>query len=180
MEKYLSVLKRSRLFAGITESEITAMLQCLSAAVRIYDKGDCVLRRGETVSSVAMLLEGSIHIQKEDYWGNLSILSEIAPGEIFGEVYACLGNEEMLNSAVAVQTSRVLFLDMKRVITMCPSACRFPWEVNSEPAVSHGLEKQDAGRKAGAYGPPYHAGKIAVLSVRAVIKSRLPVFLHSL
>lgn len=125
MEKYLSVLKRSRLFAGITESEITAMLQCLSAAVRIYDKGDCVLRRGETVSSVAMLLEGSIHIQKEDYWGNLSILSEIAPGEIFGEVYACLGNEEMLNSAVAVQTSRVLFLDMKRVITMCPSACRF-------------------------------------------------------
>ena len=39
MEKYLSVLKRSRLFAGITESEITAMLQCLSAAVRIYDKG---------------------------------------------------------------------------------------------------------------------------------------------
>ena len=125
MEKYLSVLKRSRLFAGITESEITAMLQCLSAAVRIYDKGDCVLRRGETVSSVAMLLEGSIHIQKEDYWGNLSILNEITEGEVFGEVYACLGNEELLNHAVAVKPSVVLFMDVNRVLTVCPSACRF-------------------------------------------------------
>lgn len=125
MEKYLSVLKHARLFQGISEQEIMAMLKCLDAATHSYEKGDCVFRRGETITSVALLLEGDIHIQKEDYWGNLSILSEISPGELFGEVYACLGDQEMTNSAVAVKPSRVLFLDMKRILTMCPSACQF-------------------------------------------------------
>lgn len=55
----------------------------------------------------------------------MSILSEISAGEIFGEVYACPGNEEILNNAVAVRQSTVLFLDINRILTVCPSACRF-------------------------------------------------------
>ena len=74
---------------------------------------------------MALLLEGCIHIQKEDYWGNLSILSEISEGQIFGEVYACLGSDEILNNAVAVKPGKVLFLDVKRILTMCLSACQF-------------------------------------------------------
>ena len=72
-----------------------------------------------------MLLEGSIHIQKEDFWGNLSILNKISEGEIFGEVYACLGRDEILFNAVAQKPCTVLFLDVNRVLTMCPSACQF-------------------------------------------------------
>ena len=125
MEKYITLLKNSKLFQGIDGKEITSMLGCLSAVRRKYRKGEMVFRRGERIDSVALLLEGSIHIQKEDYWGNLSILNEIAEGEIFGEVYACLGSEEILNNAVAVKDSEVLFLDVKRILTMCPSACPF-------------------------------------------------------
>ena len=125
MKEYMPLFKRSRLFQGIQEEEIAAMLRCLSASTRSYQKGDCVFRRGEQISSVAMLLEGCVHIQKEDYWGNLSILNEISRGEVFGEVYACLGNEEMANNAIAVKPSTVLLLDVKRVLTMCSSACRF-------------------------------------------------------
>ena len=125
MEKYITLLRNSKLFQGIDEKEITSMLGCLSAVRRNYHKGETVFQRGERIDSVALLLEGSIHIQKEDYWGNLSILNEIAEGEIFGEVYACLGSEEILNNAVAVKDSEVLFLDVKRILTMCPSACPF-------------------------------------------------------
>lgn len=125
MKKYLSLLKNSKLFQGISENELLFMLNCLSAVTRSYQKGEYIFTRGERIDSVALLLEGCIHIQKEDYWGNLSILSEISEGEIFGEVYACLGNEEMLHNAVAVKPSEVLFLDVKRILTMCPSACQF-------------------------------------------------------
>ena len=55
MKKHLHIIKNSRLFAGITEGEIEAMLQCLSAAVKIYKKGDIIYRAGENISSVAML-----------------------------------------------------------------------------------------------------------------------------
>ena len=125
MKKYLQLFRHSKLFDGIMEAEMEPMLKCLSAASRSYQKGECVFWRGEPITSVAMLLEGCIHIRKEDYWGNLSILNEISEGEVFGEVYACLGNDEILNDAVAVKPSVVLFLDINRILTMCPSSCRF-------------------------------------------------------
>ena len=125
MEKYLPLLKNAGLFQGIAETEIQDMLKCLSASKCIYQKGEYIFRRGEPITAVAMLLEGCVHIQKEDYWGNLSILSEISEGELFGEVYACLGGDEILNHAVAVKQSAVLFMDINRILTVCPSACRF-------------------------------------------------------
>lgn len=125
MKKYFDLLKRTKLFYGITETEMESILKCLSATRCCYQKGDYVFQRGERITTVAMLLEGCIHIRKEDFWGNLSILSEISEGELFGEVYACLGNDEILNNAVAVKQSVVLFLDVNRILTMCPSACRF-------------------------------------------------------
>ena len=90
MKKYFQTVKNSKLFTGITEAEIEAMLQCLSASVKTFKKGDIIYRAGENIHSVAMLLEGNIHIQKEDFWGNLSILDAVSPGELFGEVFACL------------------------------------------------------------------------------------------
>lgn len=125
MKKYLNILKNTKLFYGITESEIESMLECLSASAHCYQKGEAVFCSGEHVRAVAVLLEGCIHIQKEDYWGNLSILNEISEGEIFGEVYACLGNDKILNNAVAIKQSVVLFLDVGRILAMCPSSCRF-------------------------------------------------------
>ena len=125
MKKYTALIKNSILFRDMEEAEIQSILNCLSADRRIYRKGEYIFRRGDCVSGVAMLLEGCIHIQKEDYWGNLSILSEISQGEVFGEVYACLGNEKILNNAVAVTQCTVLFMDIGRMLTMCPSACQF-------------------------------------------------------
>lgn len=125
MEKYLKLLENSSLFKGVGETELRSVLTCLKAYWRTYQKGGCVFRRGDRITAVALLLEGAVHIRKEDYWGNLSILDEIEAGEVFGEAYACLNDGEMQNDAVAVKDSRVLFLDVKRVLTICSSACRF-------------------------------------------------------
>ena len=125
MKKYIHTIKNSKLFTGITESEIEAMLQCLSASLKTYKKGDIIYRAGENISSVAMLLDGSVHIQKEDYWGNWSILDSISPGELFGEVFACLENEPMAYNAEAVKDCAVLMLDVQRVLTTCTNACKF-------------------------------------------------------
>ena len=67
MKKYSELLSNAGLFRGIKDNEIEAMIDCLSATVRHYQKGDFVFHRGECITSVAMLLEGCIHIQKEDY-----------------------------------------------------------------------------------------------------------------
>ena len=125
MKKYIPVLKRTKLFAGVGDEEITSMLSCLAASLRRYKKGEYVLREGERLSDILVLAEGGLHIQRDDYWGNRSILGYIGVGEIFGEAYVAPESGTLLNDVIAVEDSSVFFFDVKRVITTCSSACRF-------------------------------------------------------
>lgn len=125
MKKYISILKRTQLFAGVGDDEIVSMLSCLGAKLRTYKKGEYVLRQGEYLSDIIVLVEGNLHIQKDDYWGNRSILGQIAVGEMFGESYIAPQSGAILNDVVAVSDSTVIYFDVKKIITSCSSACRF-------------------------------------------------------
>ena len=125
MKKYIPVLKRTKLFSGVGEEDISSLLSCLGARKKEYKKGEYILREGEHISDIFILVEGKIHIQKDDYWGNRSILSVISVGEMFGEGYAAPESGALLNDVVAVEDSSVIFFDVKRILTTCSSACRF-------------------------------------------------------
>ena len=125
MKKYIPVLKRTKLFSGVGEEDIASLLSCLGARKKEYKKGEYILREGEHISDIFILVEGKIHIQKDDYWGNRSILSVISVGEMFGEGYAAPESGALLNDVVAVEDSSVIFFDVKRTLTTCSSACRF-------------------------------------------------------
>ena len=125
MKKYIPILKRTKLFSGVGEEDIASLLSCLGARKKEYKKGEYILREGEHISDVFILVEGKIHIQKDDYWGNRSILSVISVGEMFGEGYAAPESGALLNDVVAVEDSLVIFFDVKRILTTCSSACRF-------------------------------------------------------
>ncbi len=125
MKKYIPILKRTQLFAGVSEDEIAAMLSCLDARVRTYQKGETVLRQGEHISCITVLAEGNLHIQRDDFWGSRSIIQQIGVGEMFGEAYMTPESGAILNDVVAAADSTVIFFDVKRIITTCSSACRF-------------------------------------------------------
>ena len=125
MEKYLSVLRKTRLFAGVEEQEIKAMLSCLNAVMQTYQKGETVLHQGEYINRLMVLASGLVHIQKDDYWGNRSIVSAITPGGMFGESYLSPGSGALANDVVAVEESTVIFFDVTRLLSVCSSACRF-------------------------------------------------------
>ena len=125
MKKYIPVLQKTKMFAGVKDEDISAVLSCLGARLYHYKKGEYVLRQGEHLSDITVLLEGSLHIQKDDYWGNRSILGQITAGEMFGEAYAAPDSDALQNDVVAVEDSAVIFFDVKRILTTCPSACRF-------------------------------------------------------
>ena len=125
MKKYIPILKRTKLFSGVGEEDISSLLSCLGARKKEYKKGEYILREGEHIRDIFILVEGKIHIQKDDYWGNRSILSVISVGEMFGEGYAAPESGALLNDVVAVEDSSVIFFDVKRILTTCSSACRF-------------------------------------------------------
>lgn len=123
MKRYSEILKNTKLFMGMTDSEIDSVLLCMSALKHDFQKGEYIFRIGEKATMIALLISGSIHIQREDYWGNLSILSKVSTGELFGEPYAVINNETVTNNAIAVEQSTVLFLNINHFFTVCPHAC---------------------------------------------------------
>ena len=125
MKKYISILQRSQLFAGVGEANIEAMLDCLSANLRDYKKGEYVLREGERVDNVMLLASGSLNIQKDDFWGNRSIVNHISAGEMFGEAYIAPESGPILNDVIALEDSVVMFFDFRKILTVCSSACKF-------------------------------------------------------
>ena len=125
MKKFIPILKKTQLFMGVSEEEIGSMLSCLDTRLREYKKGEYVFRQGEHLTGIMVLADGELHIQQDDYWGNRSIVSRIAPGEMFGEAYVAPESGAIPSDAVATQDSTVLFFDVRRLLTVCSSACRF-------------------------------------------------------
>ncbi|MDD6071963.1 MAG: Crp/Fnr family transcriptional regulator [Clostridiales bacterium] len=125
MKQYIPTLKRTKLFAGVNDDEISAMLDCLQAKLLSYKKGDYVFRQGEPIDKITVLLEGKLLIQKDDFWGNRSIVNVIDIGEMFGEAYVAPESKTILNDVIADADSVVIFFDIRKIITVCPSACDF-------------------------------------------------------
>ncbi len=123
MKKYLNVLKGTKLFEGVAEAEIEAMLGCLNAREKHFDEGGFVYSQGDRVDRISVLAEGRLHVQSDDYWGNRSIITAVSPGEMFGQAY--LAGEAITNDVIAVESSTVITFDANRVLTTCSSACRF-------------------------------------------------------
>ena len=121
----ISVLKKSPLFRDIDDIELSSMLGCISTKTLKYKKGEFVFRTGEKITLIGMVLSGSVHIIKEDFWGNRNIIGEASQSDVFGEAYACSTNEVLEISVVAAENSEIIFFDINKVIKVCGSACSF-------------------------------------------------------
>ncbi len=125
MKKYIPILKRTRLFSGISEEEINKMINCLQAKKCSYKKDEYIFHQGDHIDNLMVLVEGQLYIQRDDYWGNRSIINIVTAGDMFGESYAASHSNTLINDIIAVEDCTVIFFDVKRVITVCPNACRF-------------------------------------------------------
>ena len=123
MREFLPVIRSAQLFSGISEEELSTVLSCLHAEQKDFSKEVFVLRAGDAADSIGLVLSGSVLIIQEDIWGNRNILSKAGPGQTFAAAYACAPGSVLKVSVAAETPATVLFLNVKRVLTMCPSAC---------------------------------------------------------
>lgn len=125
MKPYLPLLRTTPLMEGLTDGEIEEILRCLSAVERSFGRGETLFRAGEPLGTMGLVLEGEVCLEKADFWGNRSLLAQVGPGEIFGEVYACEPGRPLHVNVVAGEAGKVLLLDVERVLRTCTNACPF-------------------------------------------------------
>lgn len=109
MEKYISVLKKSIIFNGLSDEEIRATLIDLTPKKISYEKGNFIIRNGDIIKSFGIMISGKAIVIKEDFWGNRSVISELLSGDIFAETFACLKNSIAEISVEALEKTEVMF-----------------------------------------------------------------------
>ena len=118
-------LLQTSVFSGITTEEIKDMLSCLSAREVTFGKDEIIFSYGKHLTSIGIVLDGCVHILKEDFWGNANLMSECQAGDIFGEAYAINASAPLEMNIFSAADSRILFLEVNKILTVCSSACEF-------------------------------------------------------
>ena len=161
MEVSTALLLRTPLFRGIPQEALPALLEGLGARKRRCGRGEVVLRRGERADRLGLVLSGTLHIVKEDFWGSRTIVGLARSGEVFAEAYACLGGEPLEVAVLAAADAEVLFLNSVQALSCArPGAAEFTRNLLTI------LAESDPHPEDWPHGPPHHPGQAAQLSVR--------------
>ncbi len=113
------------LFEGIQEKDLEKLLFCIKSFKKEFDKSEAIILEKDKVPYVGIVLSGSVHILKEDIWGNSTLLAYVGKGELFGENFAVRKIQESSVTFVAATKTRVLFLAANNIIHTCPNSCGF-------------------------------------------------------
>ncbi len=125
MEKYFTILSKNPLFAGISQEDLSSLMHCLSAWVEEFPKGAPVFLEGDSATHIGFVLEGAVQIVWDDLYGNRSLLTQTEEGELFAEAYAAANVDTMPLSGYAAQDSKIMWLECRRMLTVCTNACGF-------------------------------------------------------
>lgn len=118
-----SFLAKTNLFRGTSGEEIASMLTCLQAVQKNYAKNDVIYHAGTVISSLGIVLSGSVFIENDDFWGNKNVLDLITPGQVFAEAYASIPGEPLMYNVVAYEAAEILFLNVQKLLQVCPNSC---------------------------------------------------------
>ncbi len=125
MKRIFEAIKDNSLFNNIGYNDFENMFNCIEAHTKRFKKNEVILLSDDTVRFVGLILSGSVKVIKEDISGNRNILTELSQSEIFGEVFACAGVERSPVTVEATEDSEILFINFKKIISVCSSACDF-------------------------------------------------------
>lgn len=125
MEKYFDLILQNPLFAGISVESLRSLMGCLAARTQTYSKGAPVFIEGDPAGFIGFVLEGAVQIVRDDFYGNRSLLMVAEQGETFGESFACANVKTMPLSGLAAQDCTILWLECKRMLSVCTNACGF-------------------------------------------------------
>jgi len=122
---FSDLLKSIGLFRGIEAASLQSMLSCLNAKTQSLKKGKFVLLAGNKPEFAGIVLSGQLHIIREDFDGNRSIVAAIRPGGIFAEALCCAGVSESPVTVVTAEDSIIMKLGIARILKTCPNSCSF-------------------------------------------------------
>ena len=123
MEKYYNQIKNSPVFFGINEDELKTMLTCFNARIKSYDDGEIIIRQGDLINNIYLVLDGNVNIEKDSYWGRRIIVTQLGINNNIALAFVASKNIESSIDAISVGKTKLLLLSYQKCTTMCQNVC---------------------------------------------------------
>lgn len=122
----MDLLKKSPLFFGMTEAEISGCLQCSGAKTVFYEKNEMVFCQQDMPTHLLILVEGTVVICSDTISGKRSVAATFdRSGELFGEVFVFLKRQRYDHYAQAAAPSKVLWMPGEFLLHTCGENCGY-------------------------------------------------------
>lgn len=123
LEKYYNQIKNSPLFYGMSDEELKGLLECFNARVRHYEKEEMIIRQGDVITNIYLILDGEVNIEKDSYWGRRIIISHLGKNDNLALSFVGSKNVESSIDAITTKDTLVLILSYEKCTSMCQNAC---------------------------------------------------------
>jgi len=111
------------LFHDISDEEYASLVHCLSPQVKCYSKNEILLLTGDTVHDIGIILDGTACAYIDHINGSHTLISNLAPTSVFGEVLVSTKTHKSPVTIYATSDVTAAFIDYKKIYSMCTTAC---------------------------------------------------------
>lgn len=122
-ENHFKTLQSTELFGNINFDSLKEMLGCLNAQIIQVKKEEVILLAGVKPEYIGIVLSGLLHIVKDDFSGNRTLVAPLLSGDLFAEALCCAGVEESPITVFSVEASEILLLRFDKILHTCPNSC---------------------------------------------------------
>ena len=123
MQTYYNQIKNSPIFFGLSEEELKSMLECFNARIKEYNNGEMIIRQGDMITNIYLVLEGNVNIEKDSYWGRRIIVTQLGVNDNIALAFVASKNVESSIDAISVGKTKLLILSYAKCTTMCQNVC---------------------------------------------------------
>lgn len=123
LDKYYNQIKNSPVFYGMNDTELRDLLECFHARIKKYESEEMIIRQGDIISNLYLILDGAVNIEKDTYWGRRIIISRLGKNDNLALSFVGSKNIESNIDAITVESTTVLLLSYAKCTSMCQNAC---------------------------------------------------------
>ncbi len=110
------------LFRGLSPKELEDLLTKIIYRVRFYEKGNCIMSRGDAVESLIALVDGELIGEMQEKNSNELRIEHILPGKLVASAFLFGRNTKLPVDLYAKKDSTVLFISKQDLIELLKSS----------------------------------------------------------
>lgn len=117
MRKILSEIRKSALFSNVTDEEILNFIQLHPCKLVNYKKNDCIITREELSRKIGVVLDGSLGIYSDSFYGGHTLIGIGDRHYLFGFIAAFYNNSHSITSLYCREPCRIAYFEIKDNLT---------------------------------------------------------------